>query len=173
MRALFTASLAIGLAGCVASPPPTAVSSAFNPAEVAWASGNGPNTIHGSAVLRTVGGDAKTCAGLPAYLTPVSTYANERMGKMFGYGVQHGMLKQDSGFTFAATDPAYLASARTTACDGQGNFSFTHIPDGDYYLTAFVTWGVPSQYFTIHEGGVLMQRVTVHGGETKDIVLTG
>ncbi|MDD9857135.1 MAG: hypothetical protein OXU96_03675 [Gammaproteobacteria bacterium] len=55
---------------------------------------------------------------------------------------------------------------------------FKDIADGDFYVTLSITWEVPSQNPCLRgiipdkEGGELMQRVTVSGGETKEIVLS-
>jgi hypothetical protein len=170
----FDVALVIGLLASSAAAKSHVVqlTSTFNAAEVAWSQRQGTNTIHGSAVLRTVGGDAKTCAGLDANLVPMSAYANERMAAMFGAGTAVGILRANSELRFSSTDPAYVSTARKTVCDPQGYFVFEKVPDGEYFLTAFVTWGVPGRYFTRQEGGVLMQRITVHGSETKTIVLT-
>lgn len=162
--------LALCLSGCVAAPTPHSVSVPFNPVEVLWFSHPGTNTIHGSAVLRTVGGDVKTCAGSDANLVPDSGYARARFQEMYG-NTNSGLLRADSGFKFSDTDPDYAAASRTTTCDSQGFFTFHDLPDGDYFVTAKVIWGVPTRYFTRWEGGYLMQHVSVSGGETKDIVL--
>lgn len=166
-RALF---LLFAISGCAAAPPVT-LSSAFDPAEVAWFHQPGSNTILGNAVRRTVGGEARTCAALPAYLVPVSTYARERFLKMYG-DADSGFLPATSGFKFADTNAIYQANSRTVRCDAQGNFRFENVPDGDYYVTATVTWGVPLYGVTMHQGGVMMQKVSVRGGETKNIVLS-
>jgi hypothetical protein len=167
----FASLLCFAMAGCAATPAPQTVSVAFNPAEVAWFNAPGRNTIKGSAVMRTVGGDVRTCAGADANLVPDSTYARARMQTMFG-GLERGLLSARSGFTWSGTDPRYQAASRTTTCDPQGFFTFEAVPDGTYYVTAKVVWGVPTQYFTSWQGGYVMQRVEVRGGETRQVVLT-
>lgn len=165
-----SAALCLLLSGCVSAVAPQTVSIPFNPAEVAWFDGPGDNSIHGSAVLRTVGGDAKTCAGLDANIVPDSAYARARFLLMYRR-LDRGLLAADSGFKFASTDPRYETSSRTTRCDPQGFFVFDHLPDGTYFVTAKVVWGVPQPYFTSWQGGYLMQRVTIAGGTAKSIVL--
>lgn len=171
MKQLVFAALATVLYGCATTPPVDLVSS-FDPSEIAWFKVPGKNTIAGNAVLRTVGGEARTCAALSAHLVPISSYATERFTRMYG-NTSSGFLSATSGFKFTQTDAAYEANSRTVRCDAQGNFRFENVPDGDYFVTAFVTWGVPtSAYVTATQGGVLMQRVSVSNGETKQIVLT-
>lgn len=160
----------LALAGCATAPEPIALGTSFNPTEVAWFNAPGNNTIRGNAVLRTVGGEVRTCAGLDARLSPVSTYATERVRALYGNS-QSGFNRGSAGFT--ATDPAYEEMQRHTRCDSEGRFTFSGLPDGEYYVIALVTWGVPMGYgMTSRQGGWLMQRVRVAGGETKDIVLT-
>lgn len=171
IRLAIVACVALGGCTVVGPPPPQTISAAFNPSEVAWFQAAGSNTIRGSALLRTVGGEVRTCAGLAAYLVPVSAYARERFSMMYGEG-DHGFLPAQSGFRFSSTNPEYERMTRTATCDAQGNFSFTALPDGEYFVTALVTWGIPMQYFTRTEGGFLMQRLRVAGGETREVVLT-
>lgn len=80
---LATFVAASALSACATTPPVT-LNSTYNSEEVAWAQAQGNNVITGSAVLRTVGGDVKTCAGLKAMLVPAGTYSSELMEKMFG-----------------------------------------------------------------------------------------
>lgn len=87
-------------------------------------------------------------------------------------GGESGLMPAREPVTFDSTDPEYVRLTRETVCDSQGNFAFESLPDGEYYLTAQVTWGVPMQYFTRTEGGILMQRISVRGGETRQVVLT-
>ena len=143
---------------------------AFNPDDVAWAAKSGENTISGNALMRTVGGDAKTCAGLPVELIPEAPYARERITIIFG-NLNEGYFPT-SYLTAPNPDPEYYRTVRRTVCDAQGNFLFEGIPSGSYYLTASVVWQIPMQYAAMVQGGQLMQRVSVTGGETKRVVLT-
>ena len=167
--------LSVFLGGCTVMDTPAnfypEISATFDPAEVAWAKEAGSNTITGNAVLRTVGGDAKTCAGLEVNLVPMSSYAKARFDVMYG-GLSRGILPASINKQWSSTDPRYVEAARRTRCDSQGNFIFERIPDGQYYVTAMVVWGVPQQYHTSTEGGVLMEKITVSGGETKRLILT-
>lgn len=70
------------------------------------------------------------------------------------------------------TDARYVSEIRQTTCDPDGRFEFTSVPAGAYYVTAPVTWGVPTRYFTKQEGGMLMKLVIVEDGATVNTVLT-
>jgi hypothetical protein len=179
---LLLACLAVSACATYAEPTgPTeprlypAQTTQFDPSEIAWFNQPGNNTIQGNAVLRTVGGEVRTCAGLQAQLAPVSTYGSERIRTIYKND-ERGYVQALDLMEFPSTDPAFSASIRTTTCDSQGNFIFERLPDGEYYVNATVTWGVPQvgyySSYTSTEGGILMQRVRVSGGETRRIVLS-
>jgi hypothetical protein len=156
------------LAGCAGGP--VTLQSRFDPGEVAWFAARGTNTIAGSAILRSFNGKAKTCVALPVTLMPVSAYARERMRYLYGaedegYNPRVGGKPAD----FGGDDPGYIATAKTTRCDARGRFSFSELPDGDYYLVTTVTWR--DRAFGMESGGSLMQRVHVSTGETKEVLL--
>lgn len=131
---------------------------------------DGLNEIRGSALLRTVGGDIKTCGGLEVSLAKSTAYADERMLKAYG-SLEHGYIDADARGAGAA-DLRYYQALRGTRCDAQGEFKFTNLADGTYYVTAEVTWGVAAGQFVRTEGGVLMARVEVSGGEVEEVLLT-
>lgn len=138
---------------------------------LALAAAGGDNTISGNALLRTVGGDVRTCAGLEVNIVPEAAYSTTRIKNMF-QSVDQGFLPSSSKRKIVETEPEYSKNLRSAICDAQGNFTFEHLPDGAYFVMAQVTWGVPLRYYTSHEGGTIMQRVSVAGGEVKRVVLT-
>jgi hypothetical protein len=155
------------LAGCA---EPVHLTARFNPAEVAWFSAAGTNTLGGTAIIRSDNGGAKTCAALEVMLIPVSAYASERMRALYGSdreGFNPILLGRPADF--GGDDPGYLAAARSTRCDARGRFSFTGLPDGDYFVVAVVTWR--ERRGGLVEGGYLMQRVQLATGEAKDVLL--
>lgn len=164
---------AAAVASCATLPasPPIPLVSSYDPSEQVIRTGN--NSISGNAVLRTVGGEVRTCAGYPVTLVPVTAYATERFTAIYG-NAQSGYVPLSQGKTFSPANPHYENEAgRTETCDSQGNFAFSGIADGSYYIVTMVVWGVPqSAYYTEQQGGPLFQRVDVSGGETKRIVLT-
>lgn len=137
----------------------------FSAAEVAWAAMEGENTVTGSALIRTVGGEVRTCAGFEVSLVPVSAYATDRVQRLYG-NTQAGFNPSRS---FKSAHPDYASTIRKQTCDPQGGFTFRNVPDGSYYLQTLVTW----RTYWGEQGGSLMQRVTVEGGEVVDVVLTG
>lgn len=170
MKRLFAFTLFCS-ACATSAKPPIQVQSRFDPQEVAWFSQAGSNTIRGSAVLRTVGGDVKTCGGLKVSLVPVSTYALERVRRSYGSD-QRGYMPARKGVNLVTPPPGYLQTTKETRCDADGDFTFPNLPDGDYFVVTMITWGIPTRYFTRTEGGHLMQRVRLAGGQTAEVVLT-
>ena len=142
----------------------------FDAASIAWAAIPGSSTVKGSAVLRTLGGEAKTCAGLQVLLIPVSAYSTERMIHQFGEAGRG--LQLERSLPFATTDPAYLSSMRRTRCDAVGSFEFNSLPRGSFYVVANVTWSAPSRFGLRPQGGEILERIEVDGQETKQIVVT-
>ena len=58
-------------------------------------------------------------------------------------------------------------------CNSQGIAIFENIPDGDYYATTIIYWFVPfNAHYTDKQGGFLMQRVSVAGGQLKEVILS-
>lgn len=190
---LAAAAAVIALSACVTSeepplPTPTGVptslqptyltiNSQFDAGEVAWARVPGNNTIKASAVLRQAGGGVITCAGFEAHMFPVSTYSTERVTALYGSSTK-GMWRAPYE-TQAQLPPApfeYEELGQTEACDPQGYVTFSNLADGAYFVLMQVTWQVPTgnQYFNRmdEQGGWLMQRVVVKGGEERTIVLT-
>ena len=59
--------------------------------------------------------------------------------------------------------PSLKGMIRRTECDAQGNFSFSEIPDG--------TWFVLTQV-NARDGGVLITELTLSNGATPQVLLT-
>lgn len=166
--------LAIGamglVAACVQQQQKLVSTAPYNSGEMAWALGAGTNTVNGFAVLRTVGGEARTCAALPVRLIPDSPLARERMMGLYLSTSQGTNPAAGRKYDEATTDPNYVAHSRETRCDGQGNFSFEKVPNGVWYVVAGVVWSA-SPRSGVLEGGSMMKRVELKGGETVKVAL--
>ncbi len=62
----------------------------------------------------------------------------------------------------------YETYTKKTKCDGQGNFKFTSLASGPYFVTTAIQWNAGNQ----PQGGSLMQRVEVEPGRVSEIVLS-
>jgi hypothetical protein len=172
MRTILAAACVAGVLGLAGCATPVKLMTTFDPSEVTWAQGSGTNAIRGSAVLRTVGGDTRTCAALPVMVIPDSGYARERINAIYGnlirgYNPSFGGRPQ----TFTENDPRYLETGRRGTCDAQGAFAFSDLPDGTYFVVTAVIWKTSPDSF-ISQGGVLMQRVILAGGRAEMMVLS-
>ncbi len=71
----------------------------------------------------------------------------------------------------SSTPPEFQKYVRKAQCDAEGDFEFTGVPNGTYYVVSQVTWMVPGSY--ISEGGVVGKRITVTNGRSQKVIVTG
>ncbi|MDA8012230.1 MAG: hypothetical protein MPK09_08630 [Gammaproteobacteria bacterium] len=168
------------LAGCVAPPKQITLQSEFDADEARRLLAKGDNTIKGSALMRQLDGDVVTCAGREVLLQPATTYAHEVVAHMFGSETK-GLATWRPAGTWGTLDyPAtwgnvyfpneasgFWALDKRTTCDAQGFFEFTDVADGSFFVLTIVQWTA----LDVQQGGAMMQKVEVKGGETKKIVL--
>ena len=175
-KAIATTLMFACLSGCASlvAPPPRQVNltSTFNPQEVAWSKATGTGSITGQAFFQTRGGQPRTCAGLQVSLQPHSTYGDERLSAIYGNTEKGAVHALATRVQFVPDDPTYKETVKTSTCDAQGNFSFTSLPAGKYFLVASIVWSIPGQEFAPPQGGALLQSVTLADGENKRIILT-
>jgi len=117
-------TLFIPLTGC-RSPQPHQVAfdeSAFTRAAVA-----GSGTVSGRAYAVDQGNEFPANQE-PVELVPVNAYTRET--------IQRGLL----GGRILQPDPRLARYRRTTTSDAQGNFTLSHIPPGEYYLSSLAEW---------------------------------
>lgn len=133
-----------------------------------WSKAVGKNTIKGSAFLRTRGGEVRTCAGLQARLIPSGASTDTFIHRAYG-SISGGLVQR----TTWAAQP-FDDVSRATTCDIRGEFEFTDLPDGRYYVTVVVSWEAIGGYspHLEQQGGTIATPVTLAGGETRSIVVT-
>jgi hypothetical protein len=141
------------------------ITTPFDAKEASIINQAGKNTITGSALLKRNDGQTVTCAGADVALIPYTTYANSRMLALYG-GSAKGFNRFNNP-TFVPDSPEYHSHQKRTQCNAQGFFTFRNIADGEYFVITAVRWTVDYS----PQGGALMRRVTVKGGETAEIVL--
>ena len=149
-------------------------SDAFNPRAVAWSTGTGNNALSGTAILATNTGETKTCAGLEIRLVPDAPYTRDRISLLYGTTdegfVDAAEARRVQAHSDAAVDPAYKRSHKVALCDAKGRFAFANLPDGSYYVLAPVVW--PTRGGKSTDGGFMMRRVSLAGGETRHLSMT-
>ena len=170
--AIFVLAMMVMLTGCVAQHYKIPVAEPFNTEEARIALEPGNNTVEGSAVLgallRKSAGGAVTCAGMPVHIAPVTAYSKARMTALYD-NENFGYNPALNGRRLVEPVNFWMEGARKTTCDAQGRFTFENLKDGEYYVSSQIILLVD----TFPDGGVLMKKVSVHGGETKEIVLSG
>lgn len=168
MKIISLTLLAVGLlSGCAMTARQVPLSSTFDTHEARALIQPGSNTVSGSALMRQAGGGVVTCAGLNVLLIPKTAYAAERVQAIYG-NIERGYRSIGQQIKFSPDLMEYQELTKKTMCDAQGRFEFGNVADGDFFTVTSITWkaGHSSQ------GGVLMQAVSVHGGEHKRIVLS-
>jgi hypothetical protein len=115
----------------------------------------GNNTVTGQGFLRQKGGGVVTCAGSQVFLLPATSYFREAIGH----------LMQGNDPQVRTIDPVY---ARVGQCDAQGNFIFSGIPDGGWFVVTEVKWSVGPNL----QGGSLFQEINIGGGKTTRVLLS-
>ena len=89
-------------------------------------------------------------------------------------------------YEFVNDSADYHSLRRETVCDAHGFFKFRDVADGSFFVIASIHWEIftPHSFVNAYtgqlqtitiaqeQGGMMMQEVTVSGGETIEIVLT-
>jgi hypothetical protein len=177
MRALLVAglfSVSLGLAGCaVPKQQKFSLTSTFDKEQAQKLMLEGKNSIKGSALMRQVNGGVVTCAGQVIQLIPATAYAQERMRYLYGNdtrGFRNAFVSQMNPDPFEYTDPAYAQITKMGTCDAQGFFKFEKLSDGEFFLISRITWKANPNSFS-DEGGFMMRKVKLSGGEQVELVM--
>lgn len=168
MKRLTIAAAALGLCvGCVNpyaahNGPAVPMESRFEYNEFENAMKKGACKVTGQAFLKTRGGDVKFGAGCTVELLPLNAYMRER--------VNRGLI---GGENLEAIMPIIsTAFTRRTTADGNGNFEFSDLPDGEWVALCSIYWEVPGPYRTSPTGGKAFGTAKVKGGESARIIVT-
>jgi hypothetical protein len=153
--------LAVGLlAACVSGPK---LESVFDPREADAINQSGFGAVNGQAFLKRSDGSVVYAAGSDVYLIPRSAYADAHMAYLFQGSKFNNTVEEPS------TDRDYLALTKRTKADNDGRFTFSLLADGDYYLLTKITW----KEGKVEAGGNLMEFVSLNGGQTVQVFMTG
>ncbi len=155
------------LTGCASTPPPVRLASSFDADQARRMLEEGTNTIKGSCRIQQRDSGVVTCAGQQVHLLPATNYATEEMLYLYGSKNRGFLSKEIKPPIFADEPPEYKKLTIATACDAKGYFKFEKVADGKFFVITEILWQVGG----LPQGGSLMQRVEVSGGQTKEIVL--
>lgn len=144
----------------------------YDASSTTWSRNTGNAIIEGQGVIRTRGGEARTCAGERAFLIPVSEYGRRRYEARYGR-VDRGYLgvhdAADNPIRFFSDDPTYHQDIRSTVCDASGTFIFKDLPAGEWWVQTEVVWRTPRG---IIQGGTMFEKVTTRQGNLSRVVMT-
>lgn len=143
-------------AGC--ATPVHQIKTPFNEQDFAPYSKKGTASIVGQAFLKTRGGEVRYGAGNTVALFPSTAYTQE--------------ITQNLGFDMPNYNDGWKKYIRKIMADGSGNFEFSEIPAGDYYLETEIFWEVPGKYGLQRTGDVVRKVVKVTEGEKLKVILT-
>jgi len=160
MRSLSVLFGSICAAVAVAAEP-VKVDSPFNIDEVKFVKQVGNSTVTGQAFLKLADGTYKDCAGFKVELLPVAAYSNERIKKTYGNNQQGQILMEQNPPQFTPDVPEYHEMLLEGACDQRGEFNFSNVPAGDYFVIALIIWDDTSSASPRKTGGGMMKRIQV------------
>lgn len=138
--------------------PPSA---AFSAEAFGWSTRGGQASIEGRIDYRR-DGQAFGCTGSVA-LTPDTPYTRARFNTLYGSTARAAVPEAVvRARTVADPNADYRSYVRSSTCSA-GRFSFTGLPDGDWFIIAPVSAG--------GDRIVLMQRVETRGGRMVTVTL--
>ena len=115
----------------------------------------GENGLTGQAFLRQQGDSVVTCAGSRVLLLPATSYFREAFW--------HLIVSRSEPDPPETPYPSLKSMIRRTECDAQGQFSFSEIPDGRWFILTQVN---------ASQGGVLIGELNLSNAGTIPVLLT-
>jgi hypothetical protein len=115
----------------------------------------GENGIRGHAFLGQHGGSVVTCAGNRVLLLPATSYFRE----MFW----HMIVTRSEPEPLSKPYPRLKNMIRRTQCDVDGNFFFSEIADGTWFILTQVN---------ARDGGILVAELNLSNRSTMQVLLT-
>ena len=160
-------ALVLVISGCAVTPTHNMVAD-FDEAVAKRLTQPGVNVVRGSALIRQAGGGTVNCAGLTIRLIPKTSYATERIVKIYSNTIRGFSPAHIVPPEFLPDDPRYYANILTSTCNAQGFFEFDRVADGEFYLVSNIVWHVANK----PQGGTMMRHISVVDGQVVDVVLS-
>jgi|CXWL01.1.fsa_nt_gi hypothetical protein len=126
----------------------------------------GTSTLSGEAFVVMPSGEVRFGAGVTIRLIPATAY-----GKEF---LDLDLIREEE-YTTPPLDERIYSAIRSTQADSKGQFSFSGIPSGNYFLYTAIYWDVPARgrgFYASRTGGRIWKSVAVANGEQATITLT-
>ncbi|MBU2223140.1 MAG: hypothetical protein KKB00_03815 [Gammaproteobacteria bacterium] len=159
-RLLVSGVCTFNLSICLASEP-IKLSSSFNEEEIKWVAEKGNSSIYGSAHIKLENGVTKGCASFNVELLPVASYSSERIFKTYGNNVSGQILVSQNPPKFEPDVKKYHELVISTTCNAKNQFEFNNIPQGDFYILAFIIWDEEKDGVAKKLGGAVMTKIHV------------
>ena len=156
-----------------AASEPVKLDSVFNIDEVSFVKQPGRATVTGTASIKLGDGTIKNCAGFNVELLPIAEYSKERIVRTYGNDQQGQILLEQNPPKFTPDVPEYHDTLIKGACDERGEFRFSNVPAGDYFVMAFIIWEDASGATPRKTGGAAMKRIHVAAGSQVEAHLGG
>lgn len=171
-RLVLTCSATLALSACVAAGPPmrplpAPSSSAFNARDFAWSTVPGKASVNGQLTYRP-NGRRHSCEAAGVLLTPETPWVRARMRILYGSNDRAILPATEvRSRTPSEKSQDYSTFVRRARCDGNGRFSFSGLPDGNWYL---ITVARPQPAGGFPDMAV-MRRVETRGGKAVALSL--
>lgn len=151
VAAIFSAILV--LSGCVA---PYTMKNPFNEQEFSSYAYTGTASISGQAFLKTRGGEVRYAAGNRVLLIPATKFTQE-------------LDQVDQGRPMSPPKGTSLGKyVRSTTADGSGNFAFSGLNAGYYYVECGIYWMAGNS----ETGSTVRKLYQIGAGEKARVILT-
>lgn len=128
----------------------------------------GNASLAGRAFISSEGGKENVAKGQPVTLDPATSSAR-RWYQQFG-------MACDAFDQSASPDDLFRRAHRETVTDASGNFTFTGVPPGTYFVRTRVLWDAPDPNDLFHtitkQYALVSSAVTLKEGEQKQIALS-
>jgi hypothetical protein len=163
-RILFSATALLVFAGCASVSVDT-------PASVEEYQGGiqkGTASIYGEAFSKTRGGEVKFATGCVIHLDPYTSYSRELYEKLRKHGIFEERNEQK---TVKQIDPLMLQYRRNTRENSVGQFKFSSVAAGDYFVSCYIGWTWYDGQVNRETGRWHVARVKLAEGEQKKIIL--
>lgn len=173
-RTFAVLTLTAALAACAAPKPRTLVDlPPFPAAEYASLQQSGSASVTGQVFMKTAGGTVQLGAGNAVILEPATSYSS-------AYYAAYGNRDPEPPRDFygqveplqPSFDPRRDQYVRQTTADAQGNFQFSGLPAGRYYVSSKVVWLAPVGGGAWQQGGTVTQEISVADGQGVRVMLT-
>lgn len=139
---------------------PIKIENAFDEEGTKWFKNTGNGTIKGIAKFTSKNGELRFGKDFRIELMPNCRYTEERLMHIYN-NKDFGYVYVEDGVPKFTPDPKAYHDTKKTMCNQEGEFEFSNLPPGNYYVIAFMLWD--------DTGGGIMRNVILNEDESKAI----